>query len=73
MQVVKWIFQILSWYINKQYFLPFSIFYYIQTVNNVPKFIQIKKHSPESIKTFKMDLINSDIYDKLNKDNKGLL
>ena len=41
---------------------------YVQTVNNVPKFIQIKQHSPESTETFKTELTNSDIYDKLNKD-----
>ena len=34
----------------------------------MPGFIEFKQLSPESIKTFKTELTNSDIYDNLNKD-----
>ena len=43
---------------------------YVQTANTIPTFIQIK-HNPDSLNKFKMDTINSNIYDKLNKDNSA--
>ena len=39
-----------------------------QPVNAVPKFIHIKKNNPESMMTFKTELMKFDIYNNLNKD-----
>ena len=43
----------------------------ILTRGTVPKFITITQKSPDSLNKFRLELINSNIYDKLNKNIDG--
>ena len=43
----------------------------ILTQDTVPKFITITLKSPDSLNKFRLELINSNIYDKLNKNIDG--
>ena len=43
----------------------------ILTRDMVPKFITITQKSPDSLNKFRSELINSNIYDKLNKNIDG--
>lgn len=43
----------------------------ILTRDTVPKFITITQKSPDSLNKFRLELINSNIYDKLNKNIDG--
>ena len=43
----------------------------ILTRDTVPKFITITQKSPDSLNKYRLELINSNIYDKLNKNIDG--
>ena len=55
---------------NISYHFPyFRCLDYVQTANTITKCIQIKHQNPDSFNKVNMEIINSNSYDKLKKNN----